>query len=80
MLETTRAIYQEISFFAQNFSHSAPLTELEPLFKDRHCPYCDVMDLETKQQILHSLLFRIRTMSRIRRLPTAKFSRESIWG
>ena len=74
MLETTQTIYPEISLINQESSRSATVIDLEYFFQNNDSLTSNILDSEVKQQILQSLLFRIRQMSRIRRLPTVKFA------
>jgi hypothetical protein len=72
MLQTTPTIYPEIPFFAEESSRPAAVIDLEKFFCNNDSLCSNIIDLETKQQIIHSLLFRIRQMSRIRRLSVTK--------
>lgn len=72
MLETTQTIYPAISAITQESCFSADVVTRDWFFSKNHILRSDVMDLETKQQILQSLLFRMRQMSCIRRLSATK--------
>ena len=75
MLQTTPTLSQEFSFFAEESHCSAVLMDLEKFFRNNDSLDSNIMDLETKQQILKSSLFSIRKMSRIRRLSVTKLKR-----
>jgi 2-keto-3-deoxy-galactonokinase len=75
MLQTTQTISPEFSFFAEECSLSTARIDLEKFFSNNDSFESNIMDLETKQQILKSSLFRIRQMSRLRRLSVTKLKR-----
>jgi hypothetical protein len=75
MLQTTQTISPEFSLFVEESNPSAPLIDLEKFFRNNDFLDSNIMDLETKQQILKSSLFRIRKMSHVRRLSVTKLKR-----
>ena len=75
MLQTTQTLSPEFSFFTEEYSLATALVDLEKLFSNNDSLCSNIMDLETKQQILKFSLFRIRKMSRIRRLSVTKLKR-----
>jgi hypothetical protein len=75
MLQTTQTLSPEFSFFTEEYSLATALVDLEKLFSNNDSLCSNIMDLETKQQILKFSLFRIRKMSRIRRLSLTKLKR-----
>jgi hypothetical protein len=75
MLQTTQTLSTEFSFFTEEYSLATALVDLEKLFSNNDSLCSNIMDLETKQQILKFSLFRIRKMSRIRRLSLTKLKR-----
>ncbi len=72
MLETTQTIYPAIPAIIQESCFSPDVVTRDWFLQKNHILRSDVMDLETKQQILQSLLFRMRQMSCIRRLSATK--------
>ena len=75
MLQTTQTLSPEFSFFTEEYSLATALVDLEKLFSNNDSLCSNIMDLETKQQILKFSLFRIRKMSRIRHLSLTKLKR-----
>jgi hypothetical protein len=75
MLQTTQTIFPEFSFSAQEYDLSTAGIDLEKFFRNSDSLDSNIMDLETKQQILKSSLFRIRKISHIRRLSVTKLKR-----
>ena len=75
MLQTTQTIFSEFSFLSQGYDFSTARIDLEKFFSNNSSLDSNIMDLETKQQILKSSLFRIRKMSHIRRLSVTKLKR-----
>ena len=72
MLQTTQTISPEFSFSAQEYDLSTARIDLEKFFRNNDSLDSNIMDLETKQQILKSSLFRIRKISHLRRLSVTK--------
>jgi hypothetical protein len=75
MLQTTQTISPEFSCSAQEYDLSTARIDLEKFFSNNDSLDSNIMDLETKQQILKSSLFRIRKISHIRRLSVTKLTR-----
>mgnify|MGYP006975175302 CR=1 FL=1 len=75
MLQTTPTIFSEFSFLSAEYDFSTARIDLEKFFSNNGSLNSNIMDLETKQQILKSSLFRIRKMSHIRRLSVTKLKR-----
>jgi hypothetical protein len=75
MLQTTQTISPEFSFSAEEYDLSTARIDLEKFFSNNGSLDSNIMDLETKQQILKSSVFRIRKMSCIRRLSVTKLKR-----
>lgn len=75
MLQTIQTIFSEFSFSAQEYDLSTARIDLEKFFSHNVSLDSNIMDLETKQQILKSSLFRIRKISHIRRLSVTKLKR-----
>ena len=75
MLQTTQTISPEFSCSAEAYDLSTALLDLEKFFSNNDSFGSNIMDLETKQQILKFSLLRIRKMSCIRRLSVKKLKR-----
>ena len=75
MLQTTPTIFSEFSFLSEEYDFSTARIDLEKFFRNYSSLDSNIMDLETKQQILKSSLFRIRNISHIRRLSVTKLKR-----
>ena len=75
MLQTTQTISPEFSFSTEGYGRSTAAIDLEKFFSDNDSLCSNIMDLETKQQILKFSLLRIRKMSGIRRLSVTKLKR-----
>ena len=74
MLQTTQTISPEF-FFSEGYDLSTARIDLETFFSNNGSLDSNIMDLETKQQILKSSVFRIRKMSGVRRLSVTKLKR-----
>jgi len=74
MLQTTQTISPEFSF-SEGYDLSTARIDLETFFSNNGSLDSNIMDLETKQQILKSSVFRIRKMSGVRRLSVTKLKR-----
>ncbi|MEB3309944.1 MAG: hypothetical protein VKJ02_06890 [Snowella sp.] len=68
MLEITSTFNFQSFTVNQPAQPSLEAMELERLIKKNHLFRAEILDPESKQQIIQSLLIRTRQMSRIRRL------------
>lgn len=77
MLEIT-SILNPQQFLENQAVHPSPeAMELERLLKKNNLFRSEILDTETKQQIVQSLLIRTRQMSRIRRLSTRQLRNQA---
>ncbi len=79
MLEITSTLDPQELLVNQPAHSTLEAMELERLIKKNNLFRAEIVDKETKQQIVQSLLIRTRQMSRIRRLSVRQLQNRIAW-